>query len=836
MLGRTLSVILLLTQLAIQTHAAFMQPYTCTGTGLRKPFTVSPSAMTGTLNAQSLISDLSVEVMLRHQLLIYKIQFTAGSDVSDVNYTTNMFTTIDIHTNFIGGEVYQKSARLCDYLTVVQDSVFTGPPGGLIVPRNDTFTRDDSLSTIAELFDSDSDTANTNSSEFAWIPGYNTTGLDINKVDTNVCPLHAGTRYQVFYVNKVESDRYFGSYNTRFTIINADDPHKATAGSSCFEVYVTPYHPNYITLTIFFGVLAIFVLGLVSTFYIYNYSSNQESSNVSLLIASSICNEPLLNELTPDVMSMLHYLQFTLFSVCLNLSYPWFLPVILSYMNWAALIRVDIFSSKFINPLAADGVYMTLGRFGLLSIFPVENKAPSGRTISQIWGDFMIWIACCVAFFVLLSNFTVYFSQRRHREGYPWHKALLSSLGVVVQFFYMYFPLPFVAISSFLIWGLITKQDNLNKVAASFAIIFEVVWIGVFLWFFLRNIWRSNARLYSSLRVISVWSPVYNYYKPELVWFVLLDKLKILFDGMVVGYGVNNGLAQLLLLVFANIGYIFLILWYQPFFNRRKNLWTIVLSLLQLLSLLVSVAFIPSLSVNNGVRAVVGDFQLVIYGIVVLLFLVFFVLRTLQVFKRRKNPGGRSLANMSESRSNDSDKKINYAQEESFEDTTDEMIHFTEEDGQSLHSTSSSDIQLTDSRALPGLSLKYVGRGVETRRPTAVSPITYEYLERIEKEDEEVRALWQNRLVRRRVRDDSESWIEKLKRHSVETSTSQEKGFSVVGRKPITVTKEVKGKNMVIHEEDEDAGQSQDQNKGFSVVGRKPIRVKLDAVASEKES
>lgn len=794
------------------------------------------------------IKDSMAEVVITGGLMYYRVEFQAASEVNDVNYTTNLYSTLHVHSRFLNGEVITKSVRLCDYVSPIVNHTNSSQPS-------------DQLSNImnSPLNGSMSDPRDGGT----FIPWKNEPGypnfiskrdeIDNEDSSNNTCPLIPGNRYQLVFAANTSTARFFGSYETMFTFYTADLEKDNEIG--CLQIYATPYHPEYITYPICFGVMAIFAWGIISNFYIFHASPHQESTNVFLMIASSICNEPLLNEMTPDIAMMLNYLQYVLFSLALDLNYPGFAQPIMSYLNWVALIRVDIFSSSFIGSLTEAGVYKTFGRKGLYGIFPVDNAKPDGKTSSHMWKDFIIWIWCVIIFFIILTQLFALYKQHitKNYKISGLKSRFYFAIGTVTQIFYCIFPLPFVTFSCFLILGL-GQGLNVEIAACVFCILFFCLWlIGIF-WFSFKYVIRRKEKLYSSFKVIACWSSLYHYYKPKCSYFLIVKSFIVLFQGIVIGCGQSNGIVQVTLLVFIEIVHIMLILYIQPYFNKTRNIWTLVISSISLVLMFLNIAFIRELDVPSKIRGLIGDIQFMISLLVIVSFMISFIVRFLQVLGSNL---GLNKANTIASKQEINEKQDTTRDDES--DTSEAEFDFEANqdydrfprprttghqisDNVSIHSENSSIIELTDHRALPGLSLGYLSS--QEHLPAPVSPIDDAYLADLSKNDSELGKLWAKRNKLKgfnksdtisTYNDGSSSFLQRIK----STSDSTEKGFSVVGRKDIVVDKnmkkggfEVVGRKPITVQKNDQEPQT---NKKFVVVGRKPIVVNLDAKINSQE-
>ncbi|CCH44636.1 putative membrane protein [Wickerhamomyces ciferrii] len=829
------------------------------------------------------------EVMIRDENIIYRLEFVTSMEISDINYTTNSITTLQIDSSFLNGVVLFEKKRLCDYVSIVPNVSNETNHDHNLWPDEDIpleellgLTSSDNNNSISQ----NSINSNEISTQTSLLQPHQslTTGPFVVPSDTHstppiiikrdqdvsfhrdsVCPLKPGIRYQILFAANTSSPRFFGSYETKFTILSADQE------IGCIQVYATPYHPIYITYSICFGVMAIFIFGFFTNFYIFHYSIHQETTNVFLFMASSICNEPLLNELTPDLTMLLNFLQFVLFSLALNLAYPGFLQPIASFINWVCLIRIDLFSNAFINPMSKNGVYKTLGMQGLFGIFP-ETGAPDGLTASNMWKSFITWCWIATLFLIIVTQIFISIKQflTKNYKISGLKSRITNSIGIITQLFYCVFPLPFVAFSSFLILGLSTKAPNIEISSSIVCIIFFIIWLFGIGWFSYMYLITKREKLYSSFNVISCWSSLYHWYKPECSYFVMIEKFKILFQGMVIGFAQSNGTVQISLLLFAELSYLLLLTFIKPFFNKNRNFWSIFVSIASSIIVGLNIPYIRDLNVEGPMRGIIGDVQLLIIVISLLGFFIFFVLRLTKVIllklKYNNNwidydPSRKSSLDeefMNETRGTTNEKfndLISYDNDDyygekyngnlpsfkinDYNNNKDLEPEFSFEkkpiispiitsnfprprlenqnqnqekkllSRRNSNSGKSSIIELTDSRALPGLSLNYLSSNENLPK---VSPIDDEYLANLDKNDSEVHKLWAKRKINKKKSNNNING--NFQRYDTNSTYSN----SLFTRIKKSIDQESRDDNSTVKE------------SGFAVMGRKPIQIKTDTI------
>ncbi|ODQ61576.1 hypothetical protein WICANDRAFT_59661 [Wickerhamomyces anomalus NRRL Y-366-8] len=764
--------------------SANVQPFTCGyGSQVARPITRDQDW------SNQLHDPIAEVVLVDHHLLYYRVEFSPLTQINDANYTNGLYSTLNVRWNFMGDDPINQSVRLCDYIHPLQNQSLD-----LIVLTNETGA----------------------------VPNRNRTQ----------CPLDPNQRYNIFSITDISSPRYFGSYETKFTIqtSNFQNLRDEDDQSGCILLFPTLTHPKKITYSMTFGVLIIFIFGFIASFYIFNFSPHQETTNILLIIASSICNEPLLNELTPDIVMFLKFLQFVVLSMGLNLNYPGFLQPLITYSNWVVLITIDFFSNKSINGLSKDGVYQSFGIRGLFGLFPEGDKLPDGETASHLWNTFIIWIWCAIGFLIIMSQLYLSFKQSILRDCQisSYKSRFFFTIGIIIQFFYSYFPLPFISFSSFLFYGL-SKDSNVQTSSVTLSILFLIIWLIFISWFMFYVIVRNKNKLYSSFKIISCWSSLYYYYKPKSSYFVVIEMIKTISEGFIIGFGQSNGTIQVALLIFIELVYFMALLIVQPCFNRARNIWCCFSSLFSLLIVSLSVSYITNLDVSMVKRSFIGYTQLLLTCTFSVAFFLSFVYKVVYVARlRMKHDFTKPIIEedtISESSPDVElfDFEIPY---DYFPVSTDNSFSF---DAELLNkpSTSHHTRQASDT-STSSVHEKLI-------KPPAVSPINDGYLAKMDQNDSEVRKLWARRRKRGKTnirRVSNVSSIDFKFNPFMKKPVNQ--GFEVVGRKDI-------GANQDRVQEKESLLQipSKSKNKKpkneFVILGRKPIVFQENVATNDDE-
>lgn len=348
--------------------------------------------------------------------------------VTDVNTTTNRYTTLHVEIQFMGKTFIHENKRFCDLIAVKNTSDFRNGPRfrsvttttsangfigitpasearhhtglaeqGLKRKRshNNRFKRDYPMlneEVIPDLTKREDYTFNdteillsqTNNSIKAIFD--NSTGALVQ------CPLYINDSFVLYYEADVKSHFHrLGSFAARFSVITNDD---SSTVIGCNRAYITPVQSKYISNTLLIGILVLLLTTVFINFFTIINSSYQESSNPFLFTASTICNRNLLRQLDATVQRIIIYLQFALFIGGLNVQYPGFYQPLIGQIRWCALLGISlIHHSNHHHRIQADNIYVTMNTGGLKTLALYSTD----QSMHDSWPNFMLCFICWLA-------------------------------------------------------------------------------------------------------------------------------------------------------------------------------------------------------------------------------------------------------------------------------------------------------------------------------------------------------------------------------------------------------------------------------------------------------
>jgi hypothetical protein len=359
--------------------------------------------------------------------------------ITDVNLTTNTYTTLFVDIDFMGKTFVSERLRFCDYIAVKNTT------GSKFDPRLPGYVAPIVPFNSSPVMNPNSKKRDGREQDSLFLSNENSSGLDSEKekesyanhfhlpfdetqymIDNATigsffknetghlvqCPLYLNDSLLIrYHVNISEQYHHLGSYQVSFTVIDNNGDGEVIG---CTQMYVTPIQSKVISDTILYGVIVLLIVTFFVNFFIIIYSSYQESSNPFLYKASTFCNSKLLNQLDTNVSRIIIYLQFALFIGGLDLQYPGFYQPIIGQLKWCALLGTNVFRNHFRHRHHRvehtsnsrnkefydwnenrDNIYMTINSGGIKSL----TSFTSDPTSYDIWPNFMF----CFAIWLLIQ-------------------------------------------------------------------------------------------------------------------------------------------------------------------------------------------------------------------------------------------------------------------------------------------------------------------------------------------------------------------------------------------------------------------------------------------------
>lgn len=478
------------------TRGAFIQNYQCSGIDMYN------------YNFETFVVDVALdeeEKKLKFFMNTKVIDFDNPNDrgviVTDVNSTTNRYTTFHVEIQFMGNVFINENKRFCDMIAVKNTTEFLKSPrftdegddddgnsetGDASTAQAATATADANAASDLETVSDDKDhgrhpnigngTSVNAKRDFLGNSSYVSMAHSNSSIETIFsnktgelvqCPLYINDSIILYYEADIsEHFHRLGSYAARFSIVS-NDLNSDVIG--CNKAYITPVQSDYISASLFIGVLLLLLITALINFLTVIYSSYQESSNPFLFTASTICNRNLLKQLDATVQRIIIYLQFALFMAGLDLDYPGFYQPLIGQIRWCALLGISLLgrSSDYTHK-SSDNIYVTLNGGGLKSLALYSTD----RSIHDGWPNFMLCLLAWTVFsitaqqvFLITKSIIDFVIKKFNRNkksllndekspgsnfNFTFTKNLYYILGSILSSFLSVFGFPFLILTSYL--------------------------------------------------------------------------------------------------------------------------------------------------------------------------------------------------------------------------------------------------------------------------------------------------------------------------------------------------------------------------------------------------
>ncbi|KAL8818681.1 MAG: hypothetical protein Q9223_002734 [Gallowayella weberi] len=349
----------------------------------------------------------------------------------------------------------------------------------------------------------------------------------------------------------------------------------------------------------------------------------------------------LLRLVTPGFGDCLQYIQFIVLAGSLSLNYPGFFQPVVSQVSWAALMFNESFVSHGHGVQSiVDGIYKVNGTYGLDRMSQLVGM----QTDEDIWAGMVIWVLVVIAAVVVLIQlgFICRWGYRQISNTQQEDlraKNLPFSLGNAIRIVFNYFLLPIVALSMYQL--VIAGHSPTVTVALAAILLFLLVLFAAFLLWLIATT-RDRSTLFDDLPTVLLYGPLYNTYSDNAATFALVPVMLTFVRGIAIGAVQPSGIAQLVLLAICEVITILTLNAFRPFHSPTSmNAFHTFFAVIRLVTILLSVAFLPSLAVDDAPRGWVGYVILLLHAIVLVFGFFLNACQTLiEVIARLAGAGG----------------------------------------------------------------------------------------------------------------------------------------------------------------------------------------------------
>ncbi|KAL8701964.1 MAG: hypothetical protein Q9201_004640 [Fulgogasparrea decipioides] len=349
----------------------------------------------------------------------------------------------------------------------------------------------------------------------------------------------------------------------------------------------------------------------------------------------------LLRLVTPGFGDCLQYIQFIVLAGSLSLDYPGFFQPVVSQVSWAALMFNESFVSHGNGTQSlVDGIYQANGTYGLDRMSQLVGMQAN----EDIWAGMVIWLLVIIAAVIVLIQigFILRWGYRQLSNTQQEDlraKNLPFSIGNAIRIVFNYFLLPIVALSMYQL--VVAGRSPAVTVALAAILLFLLVLFAAFLLWLIATT-RDRSTLFDDLPTVLLYGPLYNTYSDNAATFALVPVMLTFVRGIAIGAVQPSGIAQLVLLAICEVITVLTLNAFRPFHSPTSmNAFHTFFAVVRLVTVLLSVAFLPSLSVDDAPRGWVGYVILLLHAIVLVFGFFLNACQTLiEVIARLAGAGG----------------------------------------------------------------------------------------------------------------------------------------------------------------------------------------------------
>ncbi|KAF2765637.1 hypothetical protein EJ03DRAFT_204985 [Teratosphaeria nubilosa] len=384
---------------------------------------------------------------------------------------------------------------------------------------------------------------------------------------------------------------------------------------ACISSSITPYLGDGIVNLITYLPAAVLILEAVKVL-LAGIFSPWGSTDIFRFTSNYGRDPDLLRLVTPGFGDCLQYIQFATLSGALSLQYPGFYQPAVSQTAWSILE----FNNSFVShgngtQSLVDGIYKYNGTYGMTAMSQLVGMS----SIIDVWACMAVWLLVIAGIVVILCQLGflgrwVYRTLTDTTEEDLRSKNLPFTMGNIIRLMFNYFILPIVSLSLF---QLVISLDSPASVVACAVVLFVLVLLaGVWI---LRVIFTTKPRtiLFDDMPIVLLYGPLYNTYSDSAAPFALVPVFITFMRGVAFGAMQPSGIAQVIVLAICEVILILTLNGFRPFQNQTSmNAYHTAFSIARLITVLLSIAFVETLGVNDSVKGWIGYAILIIHALV----------------------------------------------------------------------------------------------------------------------------------------------------------------------------------------------------------------------------
>ncbi|KAK5110627.1 hypothetical protein LTR62_005666 [Meristemomyces frigidus] len=404
----------------------------------------------------------------------------------------------------------------------------------------------------------------------------------------------------------------FSTLAGKITVLSGDSgaPHLA-----CISANITPDLGSAVSSLVTWLPAAILIIKGIATLAAAIWSP-WGTSDIFKWSSNYGRDEDQLRLVTPGFGDCLQYIQFVTLTGALSLQYPGFYQPAVSQTSWSLLL----FNSSFVSggsgtQSLVDGIYKYNGTYGMTAM----SQLVGNSSVEDIWACMAVWLLVIAGIVLVLCQLGffarwIYRTVTNTAEEDLRQKNLPFTIGNMIRLVFNYFVLPIVALSLFQL--VISPSSPTSVIVCAVIMLLLVVVVAGWI---LRVIFTTKPRtyLFDDMPTVLMYGPLYNTYSDSAAPFALVPVFITFMRAVALGAVQPSGIAQIIMLAICEVILILTLNGFRPFQNETSmNAYHTSFSVVRLITVLMSVAFVPSLNVAESPKGWIGYAILLLHAFV----------------------------------------------------------------------------------------------------------------------------------------------------------------------------------------------------------------------------
>ncbi|KAF7906056.1 hypothetical protein EAF00_000335 [Botryotinia globosa] len=436
--------------------------------------------------------------------------------------------------------------------------------------------------------------------------------------------------------NNFYSSYAFTSFSATMVIKNGDT---AATTIGCISADITPDIGDSLSATVKYVPLIVLLCVAFATAFAGIYSP-WGTNDIFRWTTNYGRDADLLRLVTPGFGDCLQYIQFVALTGGLTLDYPGFYQPIVSKVAWSSLMFNESFVSNTYQDSLVDGIYVVNGTYGLDRMRQLIGMGES----DDVWAGMAVWLLAVIGVVLVLIQlgFATRWAWRLlmgTQEEDLRKKHVPFSVGNVIRIVFNYFLLPIVALSMFQLVE--ASRSPAYTTGLALLMLIVIVIFAIYLLYLIATA-RPKSYLFDDLPTVLTYGALYNTYSDNAAPFALVPVLLTFLRGISIGAVQPSGIAQLVLLAICEVITILTLHAFRPFHSPTSmNAYHTFFAAVRFSTILLMIAFAPSLGITEGPKGWVGYAILLMHAIVLILGFMLNAMQTIvEVAARLAGAGG----------------------------------------------------------------------------------------------------------------------------------------------------------------------------------------------------